>query len=154
MSDADKDSSSIPTPRTDACQQEGRGIYERGYHWVKRSFARQLERELAETTARAADREAMWHACERKLESALRPSLAAQAVPMVLNKPLLVVFEQEGNLVCHLWPREDDTHASYGLIACDIVRHAARAFKVDEDDVCEWVDKERRKQTTSFSSPS
>ena len=77
-----------------------------------------------------------------------------EAVPMVLNKPLLVVFEQEGNLVCHLWPREDDTHASYGLIACDIVRHAARAFKVDEDDVWEWVDKERRKHTTSFSSPS
>ena len=74
--------------------------------------------------------------------------------PMIIRQPLIIMFEQDGNLVCHLYPRKDDTYEGYGLMVCDILRHVARAFKVDEDDVWEWVDKERHKQTTTFSSPS
>jgi hypothetical protein len=73
---------------------------------------------------------------------------------MILNNPLFVMFEQEGKLVCHLWPRESDTHAHYGVILCDLVRHVANAFKVDEDDVWEWVDKERYNHTTEITYPS
>ena len=73
---------------------------------------------------------------------------------MILTKPLIVMFEHDGNLVCHLWPRETDTYQGYGLMICDVVRHVARCFKVDEDDVWQWVDKERRQQTTTFTSPS
>lgn len=73
---------------------------------------------------------------------------------MTLDKPLIVMFEQDGNLTCHLWPRGEHTHEHYGIMIADLVRHVAHAFKVDEDDVWEWVDKERRKPTTKFSSPS
>ena len=40
------------------------------------------------------------------------------------------------------------------LMIADIVHHVARAFKVDEDEVWEWMDKERRHPTTTFTSPS
>lgn len=42
----------------------------------------------------------------------------------------------------------------YGLIVCDLVRHVAAAFKVDEDDVWTWVDRERHHHTTDISQPS
>ena len=37
------------------------------------------------------------------------------------------------------------------MLICDLVRHAAKAFDVDEDDVWEWVDKERRDPTTPIT---
>ena len=72
----------------------------------------------------------------------------------IITQPLVIMFEQEGMIVCHLYPRKDDTHEGYGLIIADLVRHVARAFKVDEDDVWDWVEKERRHPTTPFTSPS
>lgn len=74
--------------------------------------------------------------------------------PFILNKPLLVMFEQDGNIVCHIWPRKDDTHAHYGLLICDLVRQVAEAFDVDEDSVWEWIDKERHHHTTDITRPS
>jgi hypothetical protein len=41
------------TPRTDECPKLGRALYYVDYHWVKRSFARRLERELAAALADA-----------------------------------------------------------------------------------------------------
>ena len=73
---------------------------------------------------------------------------------MFLTKPLITMFEQDGHLTCYLWPQHEHTHEHYGIMIADLVRHTARAFKVEEDDVWEWVDKERHKQTTSFTSPS
>jgi hypothetical protein len=40
------------------------------------------------------------------------------------------------------------------LLVCDLVRHVARAFKIEENDVWEWVDKERRNPTTEITNPS
>jgi hypothetical protein len=42
----------------------------------------------------------------------------------------------------------------YGLLIADLVRHVARAFKVGEDAVWEWVDKERGHPTTPITNPS
>jgi len=36
----------------------------------------------------------------------------------------------------------------YGMLIADIVRHIARAFKVHQYEVWEWVDKERHHPTT------
>lgn len=74
--------------------------------------------------------------------------------PMVLNKPLVVMFEHDERIICHLWPRESDTYQGFGLLACDLVRHIANAFKVEENAVWEWVDKERRRHTTGITRPS
>ncbi len=74
--------------------------------------------------------------------------------PMMINAPLVIMFEQDGNIVCHLHPRPTDSYRGYGLLICDLVRHVAGAFKVDEDDVWEWVDKERHHHTTEITRPS
>jgi hypothetical protein len=38
---------------------------------------------------------------------------------------------------------EGRSHEEYGILLCDLVRHIANAFKVDESDVWRWVDAER-----------
>ena len=75
--------------------------------------------------------------------------------PMELHNPLIVMFETpDGKITCHIHRRIDDTHQTYGLLICDLVRHVSNAFKVDEDDVWDWVDKEREHHTTDITVPS
>jgi len=71
-----------------------------------------------------------------------------------IRQPLIIMFEQDDALVCHLHPRKDDTYEGYGLMICDLIRHVATAFKVDEDAVFEWVERERHKPTTTLTTPS
>src|SRR5437764_11662621 len=87
------------------------------------------------------------------------PVLHAESPPpgtFKIANPLLIMFaDQRGEVVCHLHPSEHcPTHESYGLLIADLVRHVARAFKVSEDDVWEWVDKERHHPTTKIVTPS
>ncbi len=75
--------------------------------------------------------------------------------PMVIQKPLVLMFEdQDGMVVCHIHPNEDYDHESYGLIICDLVRHVAGSFKVEEEDIWNWVDKERRNPTSNITQAS
>jgi hypothetical protein len=73
-----------------------------------------------------------------------------------VDRPLVVMYRQDngGGIVCQIWPGETDGHEAYGLIIADLVRHVAKAFDVDEDDVWAWVDRERRKPTTTLTRPS
>ncbi len=73
--------------------------------------------------------------------------------PFVLKDPLVVMFQQDGQVVCHIHPAEGFDHKHYGLVICDLVRHVARAFHV-ENEVWKWVDKERRRPTTDIAQPS
>ncbi len=74
---------------------------------------------------------------------------------MRIESPLVVMFEADGGIVCHIHPSKlASSHEHFGLLICDLVRHVARAFKVDEDAVWEWVDKERRRPTTKIRNPS
>jgi hypothetical protein len=74
--------------------------------------------------------------------------------PFVLKDPLVVIFQQDGKVVCNIHPAPGLDHKHYGLVICDLVRHVARAFHVGEDDVWRWVDRERRKPTTDIRQPS
>ena len=74
--------------------------------------------------------------------------------PFVLENPLVVMYQQDGKLVCQIHPAKGLDHKHYGLVICDLVRHVARAFRVDEDEVWKWVDKERRHPTTDVTQPS
>jgi len=76
--------------------------------------------------------------------------------PMRIENPLVIMFEGAGGeITCHLYPSEKaNSHEAYGLIICDLVRHVARAFKVGEKEVWEWVDKERHNPTTDITNPS
>jgi len=72
-----------------------------------------------------------------------------------IEQPLVVMFEADGQIVCHIHPSSKaSSHEHYGLLICDLVRHVAGAFKVDQADVWEWVDKERRNPTTRITTAS
>ena len=73
-----------------------------------------------------------------------------------IENPLVIMFADErGEVVCHLHPSERcPTHETYGLLVADLVRHVARAFDVGEEDVWEWVEKERHHPTTKITNPS
>ncbi len=73
---------------------------------------------------------------------------------MVVTQPLVIMFEQDGQIVCHLSPRETDTYEGYGLMVCDLIRHVAATFGGDERDVFEWVRKEHFHHTTEITRPS
>lgn len=67
---------------------------------------------------------------------------------MRIEKPLIMVFENDdGNVQTHLFP-EERTYKQYGILIADLVRHVANAFHVDESSVWEWVDKERSNPTS------
>jgi hypothetical protein len=67
---------------------------------------------------------------------------------MKIENPLVVVFENDdGNMQTHLIPGERG-YEQFGILCADLVRHVANAFKVPDDDVWEWVDKERYRQTS------
>jgi hypothetical protein len=87
------------------------------------------------------------------------PSLRGQIPPpgtFKIENPLVIMFADErGDVVCHIHPSERcPTHETYGLLIADLARHVARAFNVAEEDVWEWVDKERRRPTTAITNPS
>ncbi len=72
-----------------------------------------------------------------------------------IEQPLVVMFEADGGVVCHIHPSKTaSSHQHYGILICDLVRHVARAFEVEERDVWEWVDKERRRPTSEIKRPS
>jgi hypothetical protein len=73
--------------------------------------------------------------------------------PLRIEKPMLMMFEHEGKIVCHIYPEGYD-HTHYGLLICDLVRHLSRAFKVEEDEIWEWIERERRQPTTEITQPS
>ena len=76
----------------------------------------------------------------------------AQPIRREVTNPIVICYEQEGieGITCVLHPPEHYDHRTYGLVICDIVRHVANAFNVHEDDVWEWVDKERHNPTTNI----
>ena len=73
--------------------------------------------------------------------------------PIILNDPLVVMFEQGDSVICHIHP-SNHSYEHYGMFICDLVRHVAGAFDVDEDAVWEWVDKERHHHTTDIERAS
>ena len=67
---------------------------------------------------------------------------------MKIEKPLIICFENsEGNVQTHLYPAER-SYEQYGILIADVVRHVANAFKIHEDEVWKWVEKERYRQTS------
>lgn len=71
-----------------------------------------------------------------------------------IRNPRVIMFEgPDGANICHIHPGEL-TYQQFAILACDLVRHIAAAFKVAEDDVWAWVDKERRNPTTGITRPS
>lgn len=70
---------------------------------------------------------------------------------MQIKTPLVIVFEDDASdkVNFRLHPSEKcNTYQGYGLLVSDLVRHIAKLFQVNEEQVWMWVDKERAKPTT------
>lgn len=77
-----------------------------------------------------------------------------QRIPLEIHEPVVLVQRlPDGKLETMLFQSEGvvNTPAGIGLIACDIVRHAAKAYGVDEEDIFRWIDKERDNPTTTVT---
>ena len=74
----------------------------------------------------------------------------------MIDSPLVIMYEdRDAGIVCRIHQSANvNSHEHYGILICDLVRHVARAFKVAEDDVWQWVDKERRKPTSDVTTYS
>jgi hypothetical protein len=66
---------------------------------------------------------------------------------MKIKDPLIIVFEIDGAIQTRLYTG-DRGYEQYGILIADLVRHVSNAFKVPENDVWEWVDKERHHPTS------
>ena len=62
---------------------------------------------------------------------------------------LLIVYLADNKATTSINPR-DLTYRHFGLLIADTVRHVAKAFNVSEDEVWEWVEKERDKPSTEI----
>jgi hypothetical protein len=78
----------------------------------------------------------------------------ADVLPKFVKNPLIVMDKTDSGVRCILNPDPEVGHDGFGLLVCDLVRHIAGAFGVEEDDVWEWVDKERAHHTTEIRRPS
>ena len=66
--------------------------------------------------------------------------------------PLLSFYERpDGKWYCELTALHLYDYRGYALMICELVRHVARAFGAREDDVWDWVDRERRNPTTAIT---
>ena len=81
--------------------------------------------------------------------------MSRQERRMEIRDPLVIMFEAEGQIICHLHPsKRANSYEAYGLLICDLVRHVAKYFKVNDGAVWEWVDKERKHPTTDVTETS
>ncbi len=74
--------------------------------------------------------------------------------PLLVEAPIVIMYDQGDDTICRLHQLEKYTYEHYGMFICDIVRHVATAYVVEEDAVWEWVDKERHHHTTEIRRPS
>ena len=66
---------------------------------------------------------------------------------MKIKDPLIIVFENDQNIQTRLYPGARG-YKEYGILIADVVRHVANAFQGHENDVWEWVEKERYNPTS------
>lgn len=72
--------------------------------------------------------------------------------PAMVKYPLIFTFlDHQDAPICVLSPPPGYGYQAYGLLICDLVRHVSRLFKVNEEDVFEWIEKERHKPTTTIT---
>lgn len=71
----------------------------------------------------------------------------------VVTTPLVIMLKNDaGKIETHIHPPFDYTHQHYGLLICDLVRHVAAMFRVPEDKVWYWVERERKSPTDKPTS--
>jgi len=74
---------------------------------------------------------------------------------MLIEDPLVIVFRApSGEVVTRIHRPSNFDHTHYGILVCDLVRHIARAMKVDEETIWEIVDKERASPTSEVRPAS
>lgn len=69
-----------------------------------------------------------------------------------VKNPLILVYTNENNVeVCQIHPRDDLDHRHFGILICDVVRHVAKCFEVNEQEVWDYVELERKRPSTTIT---
>lgn len=72
--------------------------------------------------------------------------------PHVIALPWIIAHEIENaKLQVILAGPPGAGHEQFGLVICDIIRHVAQHFEVDEADVWHWIQREMDKPTTTLT---
>jgi hypothetical protein len=69
---------------------------------------------------------------------------------MLERARLILTADDTGRLVCLIKKQPDDRVGHFGIALADCARHVARAFHVDEDEVFEWIERERDKPSSKL----
>lgn len=73
---------------------------------------------------------------------------------IAIEDPLVIMYKDgQGGVTCRLYPGST-TYNGYGKLICDLARHVAHAFNIDEESVWEAIDKERKSPTAKISQLS
>lgn len=71
--------------------------------------------------------------------------------PRIIKQPYVIIYEgEENNVACELHAPKDFTHQHYGLLIADLIRHVANHYKVDEDEILDWIKREIYTPTTKI----
>ena len=70
-----------------------------------------------------------------------------------MDEPLVIMYADGERVACRIHPDPAMDHRHYGLLVADLVRHIAGAYGVDEDEVWEFIDRERRAPTAPALVP-
>ena len=72
-----------------------------------------------------------------------------------IKNPWIIIHQPEGDdgkIRTLLAGKPEAGYEDFALIVCDLIRHIAAGFHVSENDVFEWIDKERKKPTTEIET--
>ena len=73
---------------------------------------------------------------------------------MRIEYPWIIVHAPDGpggKLSTILGGEAQATHGHFGIVIADVIRHVARHFKVNDEDVLEWVTKELDRPTSPIT---
>lgn len=72
-----------------------------------------------------------------------------------IERPLVMVYEGDDAIMFRIHRTEKShSHKQFGMLVCDLIRHVAKAFDVDEADVWSCVEQERDNPTTGIKRHS
>jgi hypothetical protein len=70
------------------------------------------------------------------------------------NARLILTSDDSGKLVCLIKRQPGDVVGHFGIALADCARHVAKAFGVGEDEVFDWIERERQEPSSKLQGTS
>lgn len=73
------------------------------------------------------------------------------SMPTMISQPWVIVYEDDGKMVCRFHGRPGADYHEYALVVADIIAHLHMAFGASKDELLRLVAAEVRNPTTAIS---